>query len=159
MENTAYIFNLTRQHGQLFYQADAGAALIPARVFVVAPLSIGTSAISIMHAEQKQELIFIDAIDALDEENRTILQSEINRKYFLPNILRINAMSIYLGNYYWDVITDRGAKKFLLKSPVTNIRLLSEKRVLLTDSDGIHYQIADIEQLDEISRNLLNDSI
>jgi len=152
-------FSLVRQDGQLFFRDGTEASLVPARVFLVAPLSAGTSVISIMHAKQKQELVLLQSLDGLDEESRDILEEEIHYKYFFPEITKVNEISIYLGGYYWDVMTDRGAKKFLLKSPVTSVRWLTDKRLLLTDTDGLHYEIPDILALDHKSQKSLAASI
>lgn len=152
-------FSLTRQDGQLFYRDGKETSLVPVRIFLVAPLSAGTSVISIMHAKQKKELVLLQSLDGLDEESRDILEEEIRYKYFFPEITKVNEISIYLGGYYWDVMTDRGAKKFLLKSPVTSVRWLTEQRLLLTDTDGLHYEIPDILALDHKSQKSLAASI
>lgn len=159
MGNMQYNFSLERQDSQLFFRGADDQSLVPARVFLVAPLSMGTSVVSIMHAKKKQELALVQSLETLDEQSRHILEEETRYKYFFPEILKVNDISIYLGGYYWNVMTDRGPKKFLLNSPVASVRWLTDKRLLLTDTDGLHYEIPDIQTLDQKSQKCLEDAI
>ncbi len=63
------------------------------------------------------ELLLLTSLDKLDQHGREALEQELKRRYFLPKIKQINDVSIHLGDYYWDVVTDRGPKKFMLRSP------------------------------------------
>ena len=48
---------------------------------------------------------------------------------------------VSFGNRYWNVETDRGPKRFLMKSPETNTTWLTADRCILRDNLGNCYEI------------------
>jgi len=145
-------FKLFRKDGQVFFYTDELGRDEPVRILLAAPLTEGSQVVSIMHATDKQELALLFSLEDLDEGSQRIIAEELRRRYFLPKIKKINDINIYLGEYYWDVMTDRGEKKFTLNSPVINIRWLTNTRLLLNAADGLHYELPDILKLDHESR-------
>lgn len=129
--------------------------MIPVRILLVAPLSEGSRVITIVHEKEKKELVLIKTDEMLDKASRAIMQEALEHRYFLPKIEKINNVSIHLGDYYWDVQTDRGPKKFLLRSPAINMRWVNKKRIILCDTDGISYDLDQFDALDKNSRVLL----
>jgi len=153
--NETRTFHLSRRHDQVVFQYDKEDVEIPVRILLVAPLSDGKRIVSILHQEKKEELILIKSLETIDGTNKKIIEEEIERCYFFPKITKINDVSIHLGDYYWDVVTDKGGKKFLLSSPSVNMRWVSTQRIILCDSDGIKYDLCDMEDMDQASRDLL----
>jgi hypothetical protein len=100
-----------------------------------------------------RELICLQDLEKLPEPIRQVLQEELRKRDFIPHILRINSAA---GNNpsQWSVLTDRGAKTFLLKSD-DDLRRLGSSRALLVDAYGIRYLIPDIRKLDGASRRAL----
>lgn len=148
-------FRLIRRHDQVVLKFENKDEEIPVRILLVAPLSDGRRIISIFHADKKKELLLIKSMDSLEAENRLIIEEEVHRRYFFPKIIKINDVSIHLGDYYWDVVTDKGAKKFLLNSPSVNMRWVDKQRIILCDSDGIKYDLSDMQDMDQTSQDWL----
>ncbi len=146
---------LSRKDDQLYLRFDGDHESVPVSALLAAPLSEDRKIISIVHKKDRKELVLLKTLDRLDESGRKLLRDEIQRRYFLPQIEKINDVNIHLGDYYWDVITDRGSRKFLLRSPAINMRWVGSKRIILCDSDGIHYDLDDFDSLDKDSRKLL----
>ena len=147
---------LFRKNGQVFLDANAKEDEVAVRILLAAPLTEGSHVVSIMHATEKRELALLFTLDDLDEDSRLIINEEIRKRYFLPKIEKVNSIDIYLGDYYWDVVTDRGTKKFTLSTPVVNIRWLSDTRLLLNSADGLHYELPDITRLDQESQRCID---
>jgi hypothetical protein len=99
--------------------------------------------------------IIIESIDKLDQLSRKIAREELNKNYIIPVIKRIVSTQIYLGNRYFEVETDRGDYKFVVKNPYTAIRE-SGDGILIRDVMGNLYSITDISQLDRKSQNELD---
>lgn len=146
-------FYLSRKGDQVFLRFVGDEAEMPVRILLVAPLSDEQRTVSIMHQTEKRELALLYTLDTIGEKERQIIQNEIKRRYFFPKIQAILDINIHLGDYYWDVLTDRGPRKFLLNSPAMNIRWLSDQRLLLSDSEGIKYELENIQALDHDSRD------
>jgi hypothetical protein len=121
----------------------------PLRAF---PITAPDSWIVICDANGR-ELLCLENLDSLPERLRNVLVEELRKRDFIPHILRIHSAT---GNNpsQWEVVTDRGAKTFLLKSD-DDLRRLGSQRALLIDAYGIRYLIADIRKLDGSSRRML----
>lgn len=99
--------------------------------------------------------IVIDNIDSLDKLSRKIARDELEKNYIIPRIKRIVRTQIYLGNRYFEVETDRGDYRFVVKNPYTTIRE-SADGILIRDVMGNLYSIANISQLDKRSQHELD---
>jgi hypothetical protein len=73
----------------------------------------------------------------------------------MPTILNITNVSTYSTPSTWDVTTDRGATKFVLKGE-EDIRRLVGTALIITDSHGMRFYIADMAHLDKNSRRVLD---
>jgi hypothetical protein len=93
-------------------------------------------------------------LDQLSPGTRTALEAELAEREFLPVIKRIYRVSLQTNPCEWEVETDRGPTKFLLKSE-DDVRRLEGNRALVTDAHGVRYLIPDSETLDRHSRRVL----
>lgn len=73
----------------------------------------------------------------------------------MPEIRRIASVSTYATPSTWQVETDRGDTRFVLRGE-EDIRRLAGQTLLISDSHGIHYLIRDALALDRHSRKILD---
>jgi len=117
------------------------------------PISDPMHGISLRDAEGR-ELVWIDDLAQLPGDARRELEAALAQREFMPQIRRIVGISLQTDPCEWEVETDRGPTKFVLKSE-ENVRRLDKQRALVIDANGIRYLIADTKQLDRQSRRLL----
>lgn len=117
------------------------------------PISDPLHGLSVCDADG-QELLWIDDVSKLKPEVRALLEEELSEREFVPRILKILSVSAATNPCEWEVETDRGPTKFLVKSE-DNVRRLDAKRALVTDAHGTRYLIADSQSLDRSSRRIL----
>ena len=72
----------------------------------------------------------------------------------MPQIHRIVRVSLQTEPCEWEVETDRGPTKFVLKSD-DDVRRLDKRRAMVIDAHGIHYLIPDTDALDRHTRRIL----
>src|SRR5262245_54188388 len=84
----------------------------PVRAF---PLSSPRQGVSLTDAEGR-ELVWIDDLDALPAGLRQQLEEHLARREFVPVIQRVRSISAAVEPSDWEVETDRGRTRFLLKS-------------------------------------------
>jgi len=140
-------------HGRLVLQEADGtehAGVLPVRAF---PLSDADGAISLVGADGRERL-WIDDPAELPAEARALLAEELARREFAPVIERLIEVSTFSTPSTWSVRTDRGDVQLVLKGE-EDIRRLAGGALLVTDSHGIGYRIADAKALDRRSRRLL----
>ncbi|MDR1519074.1 MAG: DUF1854 domain-containing protein [Planctomycetota bacterium] len=143
---------LWRENGKLMYQAGENEAPVAVRARWARPLSGRGGAVSLMLAGKKREAAWLPSLDRLPEESRRLLLEELALGLILPRIVRIRRVHSRFGNYYWDVLTDQGWRKFLLASPESNSFRPAPDAIVLKDVYDNCYEINPLSGLDAASR-------
>ncbi|MFZ2388674.1 MAG: DUF1854 domain-containing protein [Polaromonas sp.] len=147
-------FKLKRQpSGRLLFTGATGElhdGVTPVRAF---PLAAPDEGISLVSTEG-HELVWIDELQALPADVRTLLQEELALRDFVPEIKRLKSVSSFGTPSLWTVETDRGNTSFVLKGE-DDIRRLKSGALLIASSEGVQYSIPDMTALDRPSRRLL----
>ena len=136
---------------------DDGREYSKVRAVKAFPLSAAMHFIALRDEEEK-EIGIIEDPGQLDGESREALKVELEKSYFMPDIIRINDIDEDFGVPKWDVETDKGHRTFELRSR-RDARMMGRGRVLIKDIDGNRYQIPDYRKLDPRSRDLLEEEV
>ncbi len=148
-------FELTRNaFGRLVLTTAGGEAhqgVVPVRAFPIAAPGEGISLVG----PDGHEVAWIARLDALSEAQRQMLEEELGRREFMPEIRRIRSVSSFATPSTWTVDTDRGQTEFVLWGEEF-IRRLGKSGLLIEDSHGIHFLVRDLDALDKPSRKLLD---
>ena len=99
-----------------------------------------------------KELGIIEKLSDLDHDRRELVKIALDRQYFLPRILKINSLYERFGSAQWDVETDRGPIIISSKSIIDSLAEIGKGRYLLRDTEDNRYEIRDVEEMDEVSR-------
>ncbi|MDP2169857.1 MAG: DUF1854 domain-containing protein [Rhodocyclaceae bacterium] len=158
MKPTASPFTLSRNSfGRLVLSDAAGlahAGIVPVRAFGITAPDYG---ISLMSADGK-ELQWLENLDVLPDDIRSLIVAELAQREFVPVIRRIASVSSYATPSTWQVDTDRGTTALILKSEEDIRRLRGTDNagaLLIADSQGIHFLIRDRLALDAHSQKIL----
>jgi hypothetical protein len=98
-----------------------------------------------------KEIALIKSLEDLNENQRKYITDELDRKYYLPTIIKILSMKERFGFSYWKVLTDTGERTFTMQDTYRSIHKIDTVHIFLTDVDGNRYDIPDIEALDHKS--------
>jgi len=101
------------------------------------------------------ELCCIEAPAAISAASRAALEQALAATELLPCVERIEAVHEEATRSTWQVVTDRGARGFVVEQE-DHIRRLADGRHLITDADGMRYLVPRAEDLDSKSRRLLS---
>lgn len=147
---------LWREDGKVLYQEDPESSPQTVRVMWARPLSKRGGPISVMLAGKKKEVAYFASVDELPEESRRIALEELTAGAVLPRITVIHEVKPRFGNYYWDVDTTMGRRKFLLSSPENNSIHPMPDVIVVRDVSGNCYEIAPVSELSPSSRRELD---
>ena len=86
-----------------------------------------------------------------DEATVKLLNEELDRRYFTPELLKIYSLKEKFGYLYCEAETSAGRITFVLNNPYSNFRTLEDRRVLISDIDGNAFMIKDPENFDKAS--------
>ena len=140
--------------GNLIYTDAAGNEHRNVHAVRAYPISAPDEGISLL-GEDGHELLWIADISVITPDSRTMLSSELASREFMPKIDIIKSVSSYATPSVWEITTDRGDTTLTLKAE-DHIRRLNDTALLITDSQGISFLIADSTKLDRHSKKLLD---
>lgn len=125
--------------------------VVPVRAY---PISAPDRMISLVGADG-HELAWLDALDQLDAPTRELVEDELRRREFMPEIKRLFGVSSFATPSTWDIETDRGRASLQLKGE-EDIRRMGGGVMLIADAHGVQFMIRDVSALDRHSRKLLD---
>jgi hypothetical protein len=146
-ERGKLVVTLTRTPGE---EAETVEAVRPIRAF---PLSAPDRHIVLLDPDDN-ELGVIRELQALDRKSREAIEAELEIAYLVTRVQVIHSVRSRFGVTSWELETDRGRRTAHIKER-TDIRPLPDGRIMLTDVDGVKYEIPPVEELDERSRSWL----
>lgn len=140
--------------GRLVFVGPDGTAqegVVPVRAFA---LTAPDEGIALLSAEGG-ELAWLPRLADLPSTQRSLIESELAQREFMPVIERILSVNSFATPSTWEIETDRGATHLLLKSEDDIRRLKGPGALLIADGNGIHYLIRDRRMLDAHSQRIL----
>jgi hypothetical protein len=147
-------FTLARDaFGRLLLTDAAGSTVVvPVRAF---PLGAPDEYLSLVGTEDGRERAWLDRLDQLPPEARALVEEDLAGREFMPEIQRLVAVSTYATPSTWEVETDRGPARLVLKSE-DDLRRLPDNGLLVLSGEGLHFRIRDRFALDRASRRMLD---
>ena len=125
--------------------------VVPVRAF---PLGAPDEGLSLVGPDGK-ERAWIERLSALGPAERALVEEALGPREFVPLISRITSVSTFATPSVWQVDTDRGPARLVLKSE-DDLRRLPGNGLLVASGDGVHFRIRDRLALDRPSRKLLD---
>jgi hypothetical protein len=119
------------------------------------PLSLQDQYIGLRDAKDK-DVGMLETLRGLDADSRKILDEELERRYFVPTILKVNKVKKEYDTVNFEVETDKGERKFSVQNLKDSIQEVGGGRVLLSDRTGSRYNIPDVNKLDEKTYAILS---
>lgn len=140
--------------GRLVYIDTTGHEYVDAVPVRAYPITDPTHWVVICDA-QGRELRCIEDLSTLPAAISDILEAELAQREFVPQIRRVLLVSSYLEPAEWEVETDRGHTRFVLKTE-DDVRRLGPHSAMIQDSQGVRYLVPDTRHLDPYSRRAVD---
>ena len=101
-----------------------------------------------------EEVATIDDLAKLPARSRGAVEAWLQRHTLVPKILRVKKVKAANAATLFEVETDRGDKRIVIRER-EDLRPLADGRWLLRDPDGQTYELPPLEELDVGSRREL----
>lgn len=125
--------------------------VMPVRAF---PIQSPEHGISLMSSDG-HEVAWVDALSDVPQPAQGLIREALGGWEFMPEIQAILSVTSFATPCTWQVLTDRGETRFVLRGD-EDIRRLAGNTLLVTDSHGIHFLIRDLTTLSRDSRKILD---
>jgi len=144
-------FTLFREADGVFIRFADGGEPRPVKLIWARPISGRGGQVSIV-GEDKEEVMMIEGLDALDSDSRKVAEEALCSRYLIPRITRVIRAEATFGVRYWHVETTLGERRFALKNADRNAVWLSDDHLVLKDTLGARYEINPFSELDPRSQ-------
>ena len=114
------------------------------------PFELPWEYISVIDEDKKEIGIIRNVTDFADEQKQLIV-TELERKYYAPRIQKILSVKERYGFSYWRVVTEDGEFSFTLQDTFRSILKIDEEHAVLFDVDGNRFELNNISSLDKQS--------
>ncbi|MCL2047548.1 MAG: DUF1854 domain-containing protein [Defluviitaleaceae bacterium] len=126
----------------------------------IMPLAQPFTYISVADHENK-EIGILKAVDELPQAQREIVLTELDNRYYSPEVLEVVSVQDKLGYVYMELRlkNKKGVeykKNCAVKDVSRNIRMLSATSVIIFDVDGNRYIVEDLKRLSRQSLRKLD---
>ncbi len=150
--------SFSRGAGGVLQGVIGGSAYDELAIHRVFPFQYASEYISIRNVKG-DELGIILSIDALDAESAEELRRELQYRYFLPMVTRVDRVREQNEMWVWELQTNLGPTRMMMRNLHEHMIYPGANRIILTDMSGKRCEIADWQALDRHSRNQLKDVI
>lgn len=132
----------------LMLTIEADRSYLKVRAVRAFPLSELNEFIGFLDAISGREIGMLVHLRDLDSTARQLVQQEIDKRYFIPKIIRITQAKKEFGAIYWDIETDRGPRQFVMRGLRDSVHEIDPGRFLVNDVDGNRFEVPQITELD-----------
>lgn len=106
-------------------------------------------------ADKEAEIGIIRKLSDFSPEQVKIVRDELQKRYFIPEILKVNEVKEEFGHTMWETETSAGAREFTVTDMSSNVLNLGNGRIILVDVYGNRYCIPDIIKADDKTMKIL----
>jgi len=127
-------------------------------VYRAYPLSHKGEFLSVRDATEEDlpEIGVIPDLAQFPNAVQEVILSELQRRYYVPVITRVLSIKENRDHLLWDVVTDKGDRKFTVRNPFDKIRSLENNRLLIIDDHNCRYEMENSQLLPEKLKHLLS---
>jgi len=108
-----------------------------------------------------KEIAILKSVSELEEDQRVIVERELDNRYYSPQVLDIMSVKDKLGYVYMEMrLRNKQGKEYdkscAIKDVSRNIRMLSNTSIIIFDVDGNRYVVPDLKALNKQSLRRLD---
>ena len=137
-------------HNVLRCTLEGVKSVLRAKVVRAFPISEETHWINVLDAKNK-EVCLIEDPTQLDADSLRLVEEELGRFYRVANIEHIYSIKQEYRTMFWNVLTDRGQRDFVVKWGADTVQWRAANELLLVDIDTNRFRVPDVTRLDKHS--------
>lgn len=136
-------------------EIEGDRTVLSARIKRAFPLSEPGKLLSIQDGEGT-EVGLLRTIDGVDAQTRKLIEDQLDRRYFTPQIEAIERLVNEAGMWRFVVRTQRGPADFFVRNWRDSAIEIAPNRWHINSVDGARFEILNLEALDAQSRRLMD---
>lgn len=145
-----------RGEGGVMQGIIAGKTYEELLIYLAFPMQYTNRYISV-RTKDGDELGIVRDLDVLDRDSAAVMKEEIELRYFLPRVTRIESIKHKSDMWFWELQTHLGSLRIMMRNLHEHIQFPGGDRILLSDLDGRRCDIENWKLLDAHSQRLLRE--
>lgn len=105
--------------------------------------------------DKECEVGIIRKLSDFPKQQQEIVRGELKKRYFVPDIVKVNEVKDEFGHTMWKTVTTAGEREFTVTDMSSNVINLGNNRIMLVDVYGNRYYIPDITKTDDKTLKIL----
>ena len=97
--------------------------------------------------EKAEEIGILRSIKDLKQSQKQIIEEELSRRYFMPEVISVIQAKEEYGHSSWSVETTAGKREFTVKDMNSSLLHLGNNKVIITDVCGNRFLFNDITKM------------
>lgn len=106
-------------------------------------------------SDKEAEIGIIRSLLDFNDDQLKIIRRELEKRYFIPEIIKVNEVKDEFGHTMWKTETTAGEREFTVTDMSSNVFNLGNNKVMLVDVYGNRYYIPDITKMDDKTMKIL----
>jgi len=102
-----------------------------------------------------KEIGMIRSLDDFPQDTVDLLEEQVKIRYFTPEITKVLDVKMEFGYSYWEAETTAGLSRFTVRGGTSNVKLVSEGRLLINDVNGNRFVIPSLDKLSDTEYRLI----
>ena len=98
-------------------------------------------------SDKNEEIGIIKNLKEYSKEQQEIVNRELDKRYFIPEITQVLSIEEEFANSMWNVKTTAGDVEFTVNDMGANLLKLGDNKIMLTDVFGNRYIIPDVTKI------------
>lgn len=100
-------------------------------------------------SDKNNEIGIIRNLSEYSLQQQEIISRELEKRYFVPEITKVESVTEEFSNSIWKVETTAGKAEFTVNDMGSNLLNLGNNKIMLTDVFGNRYIIPDITKISD----------
>ena len=106
-------------------------------------------------SDAENEAGIIRNLSDFSSEQTEIVRRELKKRYFIPDIIKVEDVKDEFGHTMWKTETTAGKREFTVTDMSANVLNLGNNKIMLTDVYGNRYYIPDLMKMDDKTVKIL----
>lgn len=133
---------------------EGDRSLLQASVVRIFPLTKPGAFFSVRDGSGKETGV-LESLEGLDPASAACVREELERRYMVSRLKKVNRARERFGIVEWDVETDRGACRFSTRDMRDNVIRLPGHQYVIVDVEGNRFEVTRLTDLDVRSQACL----
>ena len=149
------VFRSDAEDSFLRMTIDSDTCWVDVRIALAQPFTDPNHYVGFRDSKDK-EIGMLETLEGVDPDSLRLIHEALDRRYFTPKISKVNRVVEEFGLTVWEVSTNRGDRRFVVRNIRDSTQLIGPNRLMITDTEGNRYEFPSVSSVSQKAMEILN---